>query len=297
MGRRMPWSDNARGVAFMVISMAAFTANDAMMKVVTQTLPLMQVIAIRGAMAALLLLALARALGQGRIAVPRADRGALALRTAAELAATLTFLTALMHMPLANLSAILQALPLAVTLAAALFLRERVGWRRMAAIAVGFAGVLMIVRPGTEGFDLWSLLGVASMLCIVVRDLATRRLSPALPSVTVAFLTSLAVMAMGLFGMAAGFGGWAPPAMDDVARMAGSATLLVLGYLFIVKAMRAGEVGLVAPFRYTSLLWAILLGWLVFGTLPDALTWAGAVLIVASGLFSLWREARLARGR
>jgi drug/metabolite transporter (DMT)-like permease len=293
----MPWSDNARGVAFMVISMAAFTANDAMMKVVTQTLPLMQVIAIRGAMAALLLLALARALGQGRIAVPRADRGALALRTAAELAATLTFLTALMHMPLANLSAILQALPLAVTLAAALFLRERVGWRRMAAIAVGFAGVLMIVRPGTEGFDLWSLLGVASMLCIVVRDLATRRLSPALPSVTVAFLTSLAVMAMGLFGMAAGFGGWAPPAMDDVARMAGSATLLVLGYLFIVKAMRAGEVGLVAPFRYTSLLWAILLGWLVFGTLPDALTWAGAVLIVASGLFSLWREARLARGR
>ncbi|MFN3973154.1 MAG: DMT family transporter [Gemmobacter sp.] len=291
-------SDNARGVGFMCIAMAAFTGNDALMKAVTETVPLMQAILIRGALSAAMLLALASVVGGIHLALPKADRGKLGLRTLAELAATLTFLTALMHMPLANLSAILQALPLAVTLAAALVFAEPVGWRRMSAIAVGFVGVLMIVRPGTAGFDVWSVVGVVSMLCVVVRDLATRRLSVGLPSVTVAFYTAVAVGLMGAAGVALQMvqgTGWQPVGQGAMVRLAGSSALLVFGYLFIVKAMRAGDVAMVAPFRYTSLLWAILLGWLVFGTLPDALTWAGAALIVASGLFTFWREARLRR--
>ncbi|QYK42505.1 MAG: DMT family transporter [Paracoccaceae bacterium] len=293
-------SDNARGVLFMCVAMAAFTGNDALMKSVTQSLPLMQAIAIRGAISAVLLLALARALGQWRIALPRADRGRMALRTFAELASTLTFLSALMHMPLANLSAIMQSLPLAVTLAAALFLAEPVGWRRMLAIGTGFLGVLLIIRPGAEGFDIWSVVGVLSVLFVVVRDLSTRRFSTSLPSVTIALLTSVAVMAMGIVGMGVGAlqgQGWVAPSAGELAQLAGAAIMVVLGYLFIVKTMRSGDVSIVAPFRYTSLIWAILLGWLVFGTLPDALTWAGAGLIVASGLFTLWREARLNRVR
>jgi drug/metabolite transporter (DMT)-like permease len=288
----MPFSDNARGAAFMALAMAAFTGNDALMKQVTQDVPLMQAIVVRGLLSGAMLAALAMATGGLHMALSRADRGPVALRTLAEVGATLTFLTALMHLPLANISAILQALPLAVTLAAALFFGDRVGWRRLSAIAVGFAGVLLIVRPGAEGFTVWSLVAVASVLCVVVRDLCTRRLTGVLPTSTVALYTAGAVTAMGAVGMAFG-PGWQPVDGAALAALAGAAMLLVVGYTFIIKAMRVGEVSFVAPYRYTSLLWAILLGWLMFGTLPDALTWAGSALIVASGLFTMWREARL----
>lgn len=291
-------SDNARGVIFMCVAMAAFTGNDALMKSATQNLPLMQAIMVRGLASGVMLLAIARAMGPVRLSLPRDDRGRLALRTLAEVAATLTFLLALTHMPLANLSAILQSTPLAVTLAAALFLAEPVGWKRMLAIGVGFCGVLMIVRPGTAGFDVWSLVGLLAVLFVVIRDLSTRRFSTALSTVVVAIYTSAAVTALGVVGTGLGLlrgDGWVPISGADGARLVGAAALVVMAYLFIVKAMRLGDVAIVAPFRYTSLLWAILLGWLVFGAWPDAWTWAGSALIVASGLFTLWREARLGR--
>lgn len=292
----MPLSDNARGAVFMALAMAAFTGNDALMKHVTQDMPLMQAIVLRGVISGAMLAALAMASGGLHMTVGRADRGPVILRTLAEVGATLTFLTALMHLPLANISAILQALPLAVTLAAALVFGDKVGWRRMSAIAVGFAGVMLIVRPGAEGFTLWSLVAVASVLCVVVRDLATRRLTGVLPTLTVALYTAGAVTAMGAVGMAFG-PGWQPVATGALAVLAAAAALLVAGYIFIIKAMRVGEVSFVAPYRYTSLLWAIVLGWLVFGSLPDALTWAGSALIVASGLFTMWRESRLRHSR
>lgn len=290
----MTLSDNARGVIFMSIAMAAFTCNDTLMKAVTQSVPLMEAIAIRGLIASVLLLLLGQVLGGVRLGLQRADRGLMLLRTLAELAGTLTFLSALMHMPLANLAAILQSLPLAVTLAAAIFFAEPVGWRRMAAIAVGFTGVLLIVRPGTAGFDVWSVVGVISVLFVVLRDLVTRRLTPGLPSITVAFYTSVGVTLMGVAGVALG-GDAALVRISgrEFVFLAASSVMIVIGYLFIIKAMRAGDVAIVAPFRYTSLLFAIIAGWLIFGTLPDGWTWAGSLLIVGSGLFTLWREARL----
>jgi drug/metabolite transporter (DMT)-like permease len=289
-------SDNARGVIFMSIAMAAFTCNDTLMKSVTQSVPLMEAIAIRGVISSVLLLVLGHLIGGLRLALPRGDRPLMFWRTVAELAGTLTFLSALMHMPLANLAAILQSLPLAVTLAAALFLAEPLGWRRMAAIAVGFTGVLMIVRPGTEGFDIWSVVGVISVLFVVMRDLVTRRLSAGLPSITVAFYTAVGVTLMGMAGVAAG-GGWVQVSVGQMTYLVAAAVCVVVGYLFVIKAMRAGDVAIVAPFRYTSLLFAIVAGWLIFGTLPDGWTWAGSALIVASGLFTFWREARLRRVR
>ncbi len=252
-------SDNARGVIFMSIAMAAFTCNDTLMKAVTQSVPLMEAITVRGLIASVLLLMLGHLLGGVRLGLPKADRGLLFWRTLAELAGTLTFLSALMHMPLANLAAIMQSLPLAVTLAAALFLAEPVGWRRMAAIAVGFTGVLLIVRPGTEGFDVWSVVGVISVLFVVLRDLVTRRLTPGLPSITVAFYTSVGVTLMGVAGMVVGgeaelvrLAAW------ELLYLSAASIMIVVGYLFIIKAMRAGDVAIVAPFRYTSLLFAII---------------------------------------
>lgn len=290
----MALSDNARGVICMNGAMAAFTVNDALMKLATETVPLMQAIALRGGLTTVVLVGLALATGALRLPPGWRDRGLLVLRTLAEVAATLTFLAALRHMPLANLSAILQSLPLAVTLAAALVLREAVGWRRMLAIAVGFAGVLLIVRPGTAAFDGWSMVGLISVAFVVVRDLATRRMTQALPSVTVALSAAVAVAATGFAGTVIS-GGFLPMVAADSLRIGAAAVALVFGYLLIVKAMRQGDVALVAPFRYVALLWAIALGWLWFGSLPDAATWAGAALIVVSGLFTLWREARLRR--
>ena len=197
----MQLSDNARGVVLMTVAMAAFTLNDTAMKLVMQSVPLFQAIGLRGLLATLVLLVLGWRMGGLRLKLPRRDLWLLALRSLAEVLGTLTFLAALNHMPLANLSAILQVLPLAVTLAAALFLGDRVGWRRMTAIVVGFIGVLIIIRPGPAGFDLWALMGLASVACVVVRDLTTRRMSASLPSVTVALSAAVTVLAMGGLGL------------------------------------------------------------------------------------------------
>lgn len=299
---KMTLSDNSRGILFMCASMLAFTLNDTLMKAATQGmptpgLPLSEAIFLRGLVATIGLLILARATGNLRHLMPgRADLGPVALRTLAEVAATGAFLLALMHMPLANLSAILQSLPLAVTLAAAVFLKEPIGWRRLTAIAVGFVGMLIVIRPGGADFDRWSLLGLASVACVVLRDLSTRRFSRDMPSVVPAIWASGAVAVMGGIGMVL-YGAVPPPAVPLLETSA-AALFLIVGYMMAIMTMRVGDLGLVAPFRYTSLLWAVLLGWLLFGTLPDFWTFVGAAIVVASGLYMLLRQrqARLSAG-
>lgn len=286
----MTLSENARGILLMCGSMLAFTLNDTLVKAALDSgLGLYQVIALRGGLALIGLILLALRL-YGKLALWPAgpDRGLLALRTIGEIGATWCFLEALAHMPLANLSAILQSLPLAVTLAAAVLLREAIGWRRITAILVGFAGVLMIIRPGAEAFDKWSLLGLASVGFVVLRDLATRRFSQGLPSTTGAIWAAVTVTAMGLIGMAGT--GWQEVSPLQALEIVGAATFLIAGYMLAIMTMRVGEIGLVAPFRYTSLLFAIILGWVLFGTLPDGWTLIGSAVVVASGLYMLWRE-------
>jgi drug/metabolite transporter (DMT)-like permease len=287
----MQLSDNARGAILMNVAMAAFTLNDTAMKAAMQEVPLFQAITMRGVLATVALIVIGWYLGGLRLRLPRRDLGFLALRSLAEVLATVLFLAALIRMPLANLSAIMQVLPLAVTLAAAVFLNERIGWRRLTAILVGFAGVLIIIRPGPAGFDVWSLMGLGSMLCVVVRDLATRRMSGALPSVTVALMASSSVLCLGLAGTAVE--GWQAVAAADALLITGAAVALIIGYLTVVMTMRVGDIGFVAPFRYTALLWAVILGWMIFGELPDRITLLGAALVVASGIFSFWRERKL----
>lgn len=291
----MAISDNLRGAIYMNVAMAAFTINDAGMKAVTETLPLFEAIALRGLLSVAALLVFALATGAVKLRLGSRDGAAVAIRTLAEIGATLTFLSALMHMPLANLSAIMQSLPLAVTLAAALVFREGIGWRRLSAILVGFCGVLLIIQPGTEGFDRWSVVALASVACVVLRDLATRRMSLDVPSATVALWAATGVTVMGLAVTAAS--GWVAPGPRELTIIAGSSTALIAGYMFSVMVMRVGDIGFVAPFRYTSLIWAIALGWLVFGSLPDTLTLVGAGIVIATGIFTLYRERKLAQGR
>jgi len=289
----MAISENLRGAALMMVAMAGFTLNDTCMKLVTESLPLFQAIFLRGALTLAMLIPLAWAMGGLRFRLARRDAGLLALRTAGEIGATVLFLTALMHMPLANITAILQSLPLAVTLAAALFLGEPVGWRRFLAILAGFAGVLMIVRPGGADFNAWALGALGAVACVVLRDLSTRRMSAALPSVTVAVYAAAAVMLLG--AVVSPVQGWAPVGRAELGLLAGAAVFIVLGYLFIVSAARTGDIGVVAPFRYTALIWALGLGWAAFGDFPDTLTLTGAGVVVATGIYTYYRERRLAR--
>ncbi len=289
-GRSLILSDNARGALWMSIAMASFTINDTCMKAVSAALPLYEAIALRGVITTLAIAAIGWRAGTLMLRVAPEDRFWLFLRTIGEIGGTVTFLTALRHMPLANLSAILQSLPLAVTLAAALWLREAVGWRRLLAIGVGFCGVLLIIRPGTEGFDRWSILGVISVGFVVLRDLATRRLSSDLTSVTVAFSASAAVTVMALSVLP--FSGWVTPGPREAALILGASAFLVTGYILIVMAMRTGEIGHVAPFRYTSLIFALVLGFAIFGQFPDRLTLLGGAIVIVTGIYTFHRERR-----
>ena len=283
-------SDNTRGALLMMAAMAAFTINDTFMKLLAGQMPLFQAIFLRGIATTAVFLLLAWRMGALRLPPTWRDRRLLALRTLAEIGAAGCFLTALFNMPLANATAILQSLPLAVTLAGALFLREPVGPRRWSAIAIGFVGVMLIVRPGAEGFTGYSLLALAAVGFVTLRDIVTRQMSTALPSVTVALAASVGVMAA--FGLAALPGPWVTPTPAMLGALCGAAVFVIAGYLLGVLVMRRGEIGFISPFRYTSLVWALVLGWLVFGDWPEPLTLMGAAIVVATGSFTLWRAAR-----
>lgn len=287
---RAKMTDNGRGALYMNVAMAAFTVNDACMKAVTAGMPLFQAIALRGGLTVCLLLILSAAMGGIRLHLSGRDRLLVGLRTLGEVGGTIFFLLALTHMPLANLSAIMQSLPLAVTLVAAVVFRDPVGWRRMLAIAIGFAGVLLIVRPGTEGFDRWSVMGLLSVGCVVLRDLATRGMSRDLPSTTVAIYAAAAVTLMGV--VAAPVQGLQPVDGTQALLLVSASVALILGYLFVVMVMRVGDISFVAPFRYTALIWALVLGWFAFGDFPDGLTLVGAGIVIATGIFTFYRERR-----
>lgn len=288
-------SPNAIGALLMVASMACFTINDALLKATGGAVPLFQLLALRGVLATALIAGLAWSRGAFEAPIARQDRGWIVLRSASEVGAAYFFMTALLNMPLANITAILQILPLTVTLGSALIFREVVGWRRMTAIAVGFCGMLLIVRPGTEGFTIWSLYALIAVLCVTARDLITRRISPAAPSLLVTFSASLGVMLAA--GAASLTTAWVPLTVPLGLLIAASSVFIVGGYYFSVQVMRQGDVSFVAPFRYTGLLWALILGWLVFGEWPTALTLLGAGIIVGASAYTMVRERRVSRPR
>jgi len=216
---------------------------------------------------------------------------ALMLRLVAEILASLAYISALGAMPLANTASILQALPLAVTLGAALFLGEQVGWRRWLAIIAGFAGVLIVIRPGPEGFSMAAVYVIASVVGAAARDLATRRIDPNVSTLFISVITATSITVVG-GALIVPMGGWQPMSGDVLSRLAIASVLLLVGYQAIILAMRTGEISFIAPFRYTSLIWAIAIGFLFFGEIPDIWMTVGVLIIVASGLYTFYRENR-----
>lgn len=293
----MMLSENTRGALFMSLSMVMFVTNDALMKTVANHVPMVQVIFVRGIFATGLVMCLAFGLGALRTAretgIRGKDRKLIGLRMVGEIGATFCFLTALFNMPIANATAVLQAAPLAITIAAALFLREAVGWRRWSATLIGFVGVLLIVRPGPDGFNIYALFSLGAVGFIVLRDLSTAGLSKELPSVVVSIFTAFGITVAG--GLSSLFIPWAPMSTEVLLTLISASFFLVFGYLFGVMAMRQGEIGFVSPFRYTIMIWAFLFGILLFREIPDIWEIGGVAVIVLAGLYTFHRERVRAR--
>lgn len=286
-------SENMRGAGLMMLAMVGFTLNDTALKMLAGEVPLFQLLFIRGVLATAALALMAHKMGQLDFRMSRSDLKWVTLRAVGEASAAYFFLTALFHMPLANATAILQTLPLTVTLGAALFMGMPFGWRRGATILVGFIGVLLIVRPGTEGFNQYSVYSLCSVLCVTLRDLSTRLVSKAVPSLTVTVTSAAGVMVF--FGILQLPAQWEPMALPEVGLLLTSTISIVGGYAFSVMVMRIGDISFIAPFRYTGLIWALILGYVIFGDWPHPLTLLGGAIVIASGVYMLYREAAVGR--
>ena len=283
---------NRRGIIALVVATATFSANDSIIKLVAQTYPLGEVLFMRGLITTVLVGAVIVSLGHFSALRLAANKTVLA-RSGLEAVAALLFTSALVHMPLAELSTILLISPLIITVMSVLLYGEVVRWRRWSAIAVGFAGALFVIKPTPSAFDAWALLGVLCAFASASRDLLTRQLDPRIPSIVVSFLAAVSVTIAGLvLGLSET---WRIMALPETGLLTGAAVLLAAGNFLIVLAFRGVEISVVAPFRYSLLLWAGLAGYIVFGELPDAWSLWGAVLIVGSGLYALHRETVRAR--
>jgi drug/metabolite transporter (DMT)-like permease len=291
----VPLSPNLAGALFMAVSMAGFTINDTLVKYVSTSLNMGQIMLVRGAFAALFIGTIAWRQGALR-ELRHILHPMVLLRCVGELGGTIFFLLALAHLPIANVSAILQALPLAVTMGAALFLSEPVGWRRWVSILCGFLGVMIIVRPGFDGFSVYSVSVLACVFFCALRDLATRMVPKEVPTMLISVVTAVIVTVAGA-ALVQPLGGWTPMSSMQVGLLAAAASMLIVGYHFIIKSMRTGEISFIAPFRYTALLWAIVLGFAVFGDVPDLPMIVGSIIIVGSGLYMLYRERVTGRAR
>lgn len=280
-------SDNLKGILAILLSACGFVINDAMVKLATDELPTGEIIFIRGVMATAILGAAATFASAWRSPVVLLQP-AMTIRLLTSAGATMFIVAALRHLPLATTSAILQLTPLIVTAGAAILLRAHVGWRRWLASLTGFGGVLLIVKPGGQGFipEVW--IALTALVFTATRDLTTRFIDHSVPSLLVAVWSSAIIMMAGL-GMFP-FETWTWPSSRVLTILFGASCCLYFAYYFGIVAMRVGEIPVVAPFRYSLILLALLLSWVIWGHIPDALSMTGIALICLAGLYLLHRE-------
>lgn len=282
----------------MIGAMTSFVINDAFVKYASQSLPGGQIIVIRGLFAIVFLFAAAFWLGHVRGPTARLRdlrQRTVITRSVLDAISTMTFLTALFHLPLANATAINMAAPLCISLLSVLWLGERIGVLRWLVIAIGFVGVLLIVQPRSDGFNGYSLVCLLSTFFVACRDLYTRRIDPGTPSILITIGTAIAVTIAG--AVLAAFQDWQPVTAPQLAMLAAASLFLSSGYMLLIGAMRAGDVSVVVPFRYSGLLAALSVGFAVWGEVPNALAWVGIALLVGAGLYMVISERAKARQR
>ncbi len=281
-------SKNLYGSLYMTLSMFGYASSDAFIKYIGLILPLSEILFLRGMLAVFLLLILTYFRNELFVSVDKNQIKFLILRVTGDVGCTIFFLTALINMKLANATAVLQCVPLALAFSAAVFLKEDVGWRRWSAIVFGFFGVLIIIKPTSTEFNYYSLMALMAVCFIVLRDLSTSRLNEAIPSTFVSLITALSVTITGLLFLP--FQTWVKPSFEIIGSLSATAVLLILGVLLNIISMRTGEVSFIAPFRYSIIIFAILYGIIFYNEFPDKLMIFGSIILVSAGLYTLYRE-------
>ncbi|WP_340296942.1 MULTISPECIES: DMT family transporter [unclassified Roseobacter] len=285
--------ENIRGIALMTAAMFGFAIEDALVKTLSVTMPVGQILILLGLGGALIFGGIAWAQGTKLITRDLLDPLMLT-RNLGEMFGTMAFVSALALSPMSLVAAIIQAMPLMVTMGAALFLGAPVGWRRWSAIIIGFIGVLIIIRPGTAEFDIGAVLALLGVTGLTARDLATRVMPAKYSSMKLSCYGFFAVVPAGLLLWAFSGGAFAPQS-PEVIRLAAALLAGVMGYYALTLSMRMGDISVITPFRYSRLLFALILGAIVFGERPDAYMLTGSAIVISAGLYTLIREARLAR--
>ncbi|MEM9207301.1 MAG: DMT family transporter [Pseudomonadota bacterium] len=280
-------SRNTRGIIAMLAAMACYITNDVFVKLASDALPTGQIIFFRGLFGTVFI-AGAITLTSGMPSPRSLVHWSVILRTVCEIAATFLYLSALFRMPIANATAILQAMPLFITALAVIVLGERVGWRRWLAISVGFVGMLLVVQPGLGGFNAASLLVIAAMVAMAGRDISTRFIPADISSQAITLLTAFSITIAAIAFVP--FETWQPMNSTLIAHLICAAVFLAGGYLFITLATRSADISAIAPFRYSILVWAFIYGVVIWGDWPNPLALFGMAIIVSSGLYVFHRE-------
>ena len=286
---------NLKGILFMILAMAGFACEDLFIKILSESLPISEIIIILGFGGSLIFLAIglvtkAPIFHQDLLAIP------IIIRTLCELFGALFFVLAIALTPLSSASAIIQVMPLLVTIGAAVIYKERVGWRRWTAVFVGFLGVLLILRPGFGSFMPASIFALLGAIFLAGRDLATRAIEIKLPSVTISLYAFLAFGVSGIL-LIPFSSEMIIPSSNEIVYFVGASAFGVIAYYSIVIAARTGEMSVIAPFRYSRLGFAMLLSIIVLSERPDMLTLIGATIIVASGVYTFVRENLLNKNK
>ncbi|NVO27791.1 DMT family transporter [Donghicola sp. C2-DW-16] len=283
--------DNLRGIVLLVFAMACFAIEDLFIKTASAEVPSGQILALLGVGGTIFFGVWTVASGQ-RLFQPAALHRTVILRNLGEMIGTISFVTAITTSALSTSTAIFQAAPLATTLAAAVFLKEPVGWRRWSAIVVGFIGVMLIIRPGSQAFEPASLFALGAVIGLAGRDVATRVLPKEVSTLAISCYAFAVVAIAGVFLQVVADQPITPMSAASW-RDVGLALLFSLGgYYSLTAAMRIGEMGVIMPFRYTRLIFAMIIGLTFFNERPDALTYVGAAIIITSGLYTLFRERK-----
>ena len=279
------------GIACMVAGSALLTLNDGTVKWLSAEYPIGEIMALRGLFVFLPIALIARRRG-GLRALEIRNLGAQGARAALTMLSTVFYLTALAVMPIADTIALTFAGPLFLTMLVSPLLGERVGWRRWTAVVVGFMGVVVMVRPGSDSLQAMALLPICAALMGAIRDIITRRITShavrAESSVAILCFTTLVVILAGLFTLPFG---WRLPSPVDFGLLALSGCLIGSAHYLLIEAFRLAEAGLIAPFKYISIVWAVIFGYLVWGDVPDRWIVSGAILVIGSGLYIFHREA------
>lgn len=273
---------------YMVLCTACFVCGDSFIKIIGNTLPVGQIMAVLGLLSSIFLLIICTQQGILR-QTPMIFSRAVLLRSILDLAAGFMFISALMNMPLANMAAIMQSVPLVVVVVAILFLGEKGGGKRVGAVIAGFLGVMLVVKPVPQSLSIYQLLALGTVVVVALRDVVTRKIPPHVPLLIVALANAVFAGVGGLgFGVIQGFEALQPWQMSV---LLGASIFITLGYIFIVATVRLGELSATAPFRYSEVLFAIIAGIFVFHEYPDLLAYTGMALIIAAGLYAARQES------